>query len=226
MLSTKPKPRRWAVTLLELLVVVLIISILATIATGVYTGETQRARVAATRDLLRQIEVAVTRYEVDLGQLPPSGSGTTVPPTSSRVNGSGYLHLVLVHSISGSASQPASTLWKGPYINLNAKNLDATATNAAASNIIDSWGNAVLYVESSYYARPSGTTFLAGTQTFSGSAPSNANSDLPAPNPYFASGETYYNPNTFQLISYGPDGATLASPYHGAGYDDISNFGY
>lgn len=225
MQSNKSTRRRWAVTLLELLVVVLIIGILSTIATGVYSGETNRARVAATHDLIRQLEIAVTRYEVDLGSLPPSGSGTSIPPTTSRQDGSGYLHLVLVHSMSGSALTPASKLWRGPYINLTSRNLDANATDASDSNVIDAWGLPVLYVESSYYAT-STSSFLGGTEVFSGSAPTGASTDLPAPNPFYSRGETFYNPSTFQIISFGPDGRTLSTPYHGAAADDINNFGY
>ena len=45
--NTQPRPARRAVTMLELLVVVLIIGILATIATNVYTGQTLKAKNAA-----------------------------------------------------------------------------------------------------------------------------------------------------------------------------------
>src|SRR5262245_29463523 len=106
-----------AVTMVELLVVVLIIGILATVATGVYTGEARRARVAATSDLIRQLEVGITRYEVDTGALPPSGSGNGLNPQQNqqggavnRLNGSGYLHVALIYSMSGSANRPASPL--------------------------------------------------------------------------------------------------------------------
>ena len=68
------KTKKTAVTLLELLVVVMILGILSTIAVTVYTGHVERARVAACRDIIRQIELAVNRYEVDTGQLPPSSS--------------------------------------------------------------------------------------------------------------------------------------------------------
>ena len=62
------------VTLLELLAVVLILGILSTIATNVYVGTLNRARIAATQNTIREIEVAIARYEIDLGQFPPSGS--------------------------------------------------------------------------------------------------------------------------------------------------------
>ncbi|MCL5270369.1 MAG: prepilin-type N-terminal cleavage/methylation domain-containing protein, partial [bacterium] len=117
--------RLLAVTLIEMLVVVLIIGILATIATGVYSGETRRAKVAATEALLKNLEIAIARYEVDTGTLPPSGSGSALPPEpldsatpTPRNDGSGYLYVALVHSMSGNANQPASPSWDGPYINI------------------------------------------------------------------------------------------------------------
>ncbi len=230
-----------AVTLVEMLIVLLIISILATVATGVYTGEAKRARVAATEDLIRQLEIGITRYEVDLGVLPPSGSGPTLMPPvlpgdPGRVNGSGYLHVALVHSLSGNALVPASSAWAGPYITVRASQVkppDATSINITEGNILDAFGNPMLYVRSSDYAAVTGT-FNGGSQLFTSAAPEGANPNFPAPNPFVALGETYYNPSTYQIISFGPDAntiGTLADPptgsnnFTGAGLDDVSNFG-
>lgn len=219
-----------AVTLLELLVVVLIISILASIATGVYTGEAQRARIAATKDLIRQLEIAITRYEVDLGQYPPTGSGTVLPPGTSRTNGTGYLHVALRYSMSGNANAPSSPLWRGPYINLRADQVQAPSVLAVAMpaeyNILDAWRTPMLYVESSYYAEPSTSTYWAGTELFPGTLPRGGNPDLPAPNPFIAQGETFYNTSGYQIISFGPNRTTVNAPYHGTEIDDVTNFGF
>ena len=147
--------RLWAVTLIEMLVVVLIISILATIATGVYSGETRRARIAAAQSLIHELSLAITRYEMDTGSLPPSGSGEIPPSPLTHKNGSGYLHLALVHSMSGNAIQPASSTWKGPYINLQTDQIapeNASDTNKPGMlNILDPWDGAILYIESKDY---------------------------------------------------------------------------
>ena len=221
-----------AVTLLELLVVVLIISILATIATGVYTKQTQRARIAATHDLIHQLDVAITRYELDTGMFPPSGSNqNSVPPLAGeRAMGSGYLHAALVHSMSYNALAPASSLWQGPYINLQKTQVSAPTEADAAFvgmfNILDPWGGAIVYVAHEDYAIV-GANFLGGAQMFAEASPDGADPDLPAPNPFVAMGETYYNPSTYQLFSPGPNGRTLTQPiYAGAEYDDVNNFGY
>lgn len=213
------KTARLAVTLLELLVVLLIVSILATLATGVYTGETRRAKVAATAALIHDLELAIARYEIDLGVIPPSGSGS-LSALSTGADGSGFLYTALVHSVSGNAYSPANSLWRGPYINLQAKNLDSGATSAGQTDILDAWGNPVVYFASYDYVSD------GATQMFSGTAPTGADPDLPAPNPFVSLGETYYNTSTCQIYSLGPDGATLSDPYAGAAADDVSNFGY
>jgi prepilin-type N-terminal cleavage/methylation domain-containing protein len=224
---------RWAVTLLELLIVLVIISILASVATGVYTGETRRARIVATRDLIRQLELSIAQYEIDLGLLPPSGSGEDLPPTAlaidpNRSDGSGYLFVSLVHSVSGNSLAPASALWKNPYITFQAEQLAPLGTDTSGAapmiNILDSWGNPIRYVVSTDYSVNNGN-FSGGTAVFSATAPDGANPDLPSPNPFLAFGETFYNPRTFQIISFGPDGQSLEF-FPGAADDDITNFGF
>lgn len=233
----KTHARTWAVTLLELMIVVLILSILSTIAVGVYTGKTQEARIAAAHALIHNLEVAITRYEIDTGSLPPSGSGgMPVGPTSGRNNGSGYLHEVLVHGVNGNAYQPGSNQWKGPYINLQVgsyalKDSSGNINPPGLIDILDPWGMPILYTAWPEYATTAGN-YTGGTVLFTGAAPDGANLSLAAPSPYSAT-ETYYNPRTFQLISYGPDATTLAPvtaggvgfSYAGAAADDITNFG-
>lgn len=230
---------QWAVTLMELLVVVLIISILATIATGVYTGEARRARVAATQDLIKQLEIGIARYEVDTGSLPPSGSGAQLPPSemttgSSRLNGSGYLFIALTKSLSGNSMKPLSPLWDGPYIQFQAKQLKSQVSNVPGRiDIVDAWGNPILYVNANDYTK-SGGGFNGGTRLFTGTLPAGANTDLPAPNPFAALGETYYNTSTYQLVSLGPDGQSgsivnvlsFSYSFVGTDADDITNFGF
>ena len=243
MKQKEQKPsRRWGFTLIEMLVVVVIISILATIATGVYTGATRRARIAHTVDLIHQLETAIARYESDLGVFPPSGSGDVLLPPdslSSRLNGSGYLQVALMHSLSGNAQIPASPLWQGPYITIKQEQLAPDTLDAvslpARYNILDAWGNPMFYVQSEDYSTVT-TNFWGGTRIFSSTRPTtfDSNPNLPAPNPYFTQGETYYNPSTYQIVSFGPDGVTpgmeagteAQTNYTGTGLDDVTNFGF
>ena len=113
-----------AFTLMELLVVVLILGILATMAVGVYTSQVERARYAAARTTIAALELATTRYQLDLGEFPPSGSATGANiPDSFPFEGNGYLYLALTRSMNGNTSEPASARWQGPYIDVKKLNL-------------------------------------------------------------------------------------------------------
>lgn len=207
-------------TLVELVVVLLILSLLATIAITVYSGQVRRAQFAVAKTEIRQLELNITRYEVDLGVFPPSSSGTTFgtspasPLTDPRFNtgrGCGYLTLCLQHSMSGNAWKPADPRWKGPYMELQQNRLGLVqggpvSSGASAPEIclLDPWGNPYYYVRFSDY------------ETLGGTEQSNS--------PFGALGETYYNPTTFQIFSLGPDGSTPPRPNAGLGPDDVNNF--
>lgn len=227
-LSAAGKALNRGLTLLELLVVILILGILSTIATGVFIGQTERARIAATQDLLRELNLGAARYQIDTGQWPASGSATDVTISGSVATftgrtrtGAGLLHLSLVHSLSGSAFTPFPSTWNGPYIEFRASQL-SPSQQLGNIQILDPFLNFVQYVNSDDFA--DGTTFV-GTELFPGARPVTANTDLPANSP-FAATETFYNPFTIQLYSPGSDGSTAADPFAGTEIDDINNFGY
>ncbi len=204
------------VTLLELMVVVVIISILSTIAVGVYTKEVARARYSRARAEIRTLEIAITQYEVDTGQTPPSGSGITIGPTGIDIGGfaigSGYLQLALRASLNGDPYDPLSTRWRGPYIDwdynrLGDSNGNPITTTAGSTTplgqiqLLDPFGSPYQYITAAdYQAR--------------GGAP------IPASNP-LSTTETYFNPSTFQIYSFGADGIAATPPGTG---DDVSNY--
>ncbi len=206
------------VTLLELLVALLIIAILSTIAVSVYTGQVERARYARARSEIREIELACHRYEIDLGQFPPSGS-FNVAATTTNV-GSGFLQLALLHSMSASAYQPADVRWQGPYMEFDESQLGAitdSGGNAAITSatdprrvvFLDPWGNPYIYIKSSNYVTYQATELPVDLYPIS-----------------IRDSETWYNPTTFQIISMGRDGQTLAAPNRGLDpdYTDVTNF--
>lgn len=200
------------VTLLELLVVILIISILSSIAVVTYTGQVERAKIAAAKAMISQIETACHIYETDVGQFPPSASFGISPGAGGVPRwGCGYMTLALLHSLNGNALYPLDKRWNGPYLDINAEqfgdingNPITTSVNSAEINILDPWGMPYQYVRFDGYSAYNGT-------------------QLPSYDPFRAT-ETYYNINTFQLFSYGPNGTTLAVPNGGTEADDISNF--
>lgn len=209
------------VTLLELVVVVLIIAILSSIAVTVYTGQVDRARRAACRDIIRQLELAINRYEVDTGQFPVSSSGTLLAPTGVNPQvdangnglGSGYLQLCLRASLNGNIFSPLHPRWQGPYISFNEDKLGTITGGPVTSSmqkpaiqLLDPWGNPYYYIRWVDY-------------------PAFGATERPAGDPY-RTPETYYNASTFQIFSKGTNGNTIESPsgVRGTDSDDVNNW--
>jgi prepilin-type N-terminal cleavage/methylation domain-containing protein len=208
------------VTLLELLVVLVIISILSTVAVGIYGKEVLRAKYTRARSEIRTMEIAITRYELDTGQLPPSGSGDTIAPAAlvetGLADGTGYLQMALRSSLNGSPSGPLSRTWKGSYIDWDYNKLglingtpltevvDGASLSPGLINFLDPFGGAYVYIRADDYILRGGTEIPTGMA--------------------FAATETYFNPSTYQIYSYGPDLSTSADPSRGLGTDDVTNF--
>lgn len=90
--------RRCGFTLLEILVVVLIITILATVVGINVAREPARARVAATRAQLQTVKTALNLYRMDNGFLPTQEQGLMAlcrrpdrPPIPQNYREGGYL---------------------------------------------------------------------------------------------------------------------------------------
>lgn len=206
------------VTLLELLVVVLILAILSSIAVGVYTKEVVRARYARTRAEIKTLEIAVNRYQIDTGQFPPSSSGVILSPgdidMTAPATGCGFLQVALRASLNGNASTPLDTRWMGPYVEWDYNKLGDLTGGPITSGLakpqmqfLDPFGTPYLYLRHEEYDGWGGTR-------------------LPSTDPYAAT-ETYYNPSTFQIISYGSDkvsDATAPLDSRGLDPDDVTNF--
>ncbi|HBF33255.1 TPA: hypothetical protein DDW35_01700 [Candidatus Sumerlaeota bacterium] len=241
MRSNKPKPQ--GVTIIELTIVLLILSILSSVAVTVYAGHLVRARYAAARMDIHSLEMAASRYQLDLGVYPPSSSSATWTYGNAvtmdvdadypyKPVGCGYLMLCLLHSTSGSATSPSNPRWMGPYLDVkqvklgNSANRDERLTDytsttlasvpAAAVSLLDPWGRAYVYMRCDDYNTSTSTPALVGAQ-------------VPASSKYI--GELYYNPTTIQIYSKGVDGATdagtsaaTAATASGLAADDINNF--
>jgi type II secretory pathway pseudopilin PulG len=201
-------------------VVLLILSILATISATVYTGYITRTHYAVARTDIRTLEMAASRYQVDLGSYPLSSSGDSfgaaapVPilGSNSGTLGCGYLMLCLLQSYSGDSKAPASPRWFGPYMDIDVNKLGAiTNTGAIVAlsggtplprvNMLDPWGNPYYFVRNEDYTR------LGATEQ----------SGLPFVEPF-------YNPSTVQIFSLGKNGRTIAPPQAGLDDDDVNNF--
>ncbi|MBX7246923.1 MAG: prepilin-type N-terminal cleavage/methylation domain-containing protein [Candidatus Sumerlaeaceae bacterium] len=191
-------------TLLELLVVVLILSLLATMVVGMYLNQMNKARIAVAQGTIREIEHGALRYQLDLGVFPPSLS---LNPAIVSGGGCGFVYEALVHSVGGTSQNPSDSRWTGPYISVENVNLDQSGGDGNVQ-ILDPWRTPYRFVRKNDYA-------ASGTP-------------LPSGSPYI--GETWYNPQTVQVVSYGADGlpgnAGLGTFPNNLGEgDDVTNFG-
>jgi len=227
-----------AFTLIEMVVVVMIIGILSSIMIPVLTNQISKARIARTRADIRTLSVAIERYNVDIGEYPPSGSYnylTETPsdpgfPSNSVGTGCGLLSLALIHSLDYKTQDAISSFWDGPYITPNNEQMDfngfpsstrgapldrsqSSEINGRDENSYD-FDDQILDVfgEPFRYIRASDYTFLNGTK-------------LPTASPFYLY-ETYYNARTFQIVSCGKNRISKAAPEIGFDADDISNINF
>ena len=70
--AQKARIRREGFTLVEILVVVLILGILASLAIVNMTGKAKKAKVTATRVNIQNIKLAIAEYEMQNGRFPES----------------------------------------------------------------------------------------------------------------------------------------------------------
>ena len=215
---------RRGVTIIELLVVLAIIGLLATVAYSTYSGHVLRARITATRLEIAELERACAQYELDCGQYPVSSSGNLLAPNpidpanipGEGALGCGYLITCLTASLNGDPQNPVDPRWNGPYIELDPARIGTLrgeplppgqALPLPQVQLLDRWGTPYYYVRSVDYA-----TFL-GTR-------------LPPTSPF--ANEIWYNPSTVQIVSYGLNQQSLPRPNLGLdpALDDNTNFRY
>jgi len=204
------------VTIIELTIVLVIISILTSISLGIYSNHIRQAEIVKAKMRIKELELAVMRYEVDLGEFPPSYSqtagGAATSGTATTNPGCGYLILALMRSMNNDPLNPASTRWTGPYINIEQNELiDAATGNPITAATLpgdvclkDPWGRPFNYVRSVDYA--GGTVGPEATKQVN--------------TPFTG----YYNPSFIQIYSVGPNAETQASPSRGLDGDDLNNF--
>ena len=208
--------RRWqGVTIIELLVILAILSILATVAVGNYSASLNRARIAGALAEIRILEEACERYKLDTGQYPPSSSGTQFAPNPLNPDasgaGCGYMLMSLRASLNGNAFAPLSGHWRGPYIDvdrdqtgtLQGDELTTATVPMPMVQMLDVWGRPYKYIRFDDYAT------MGGVRTL--------------PNDPYSEYHEFENPFSFQIISAGPDGIMYDLPGT-LGEDDLSNF--
>ncbi len=229
-----------AFTLLELVIVVMIIGILSAALLPVLTNQVLKARIARTKNDIRVLETAISRFKIDTGEYPPSGSDIT----DNVATGNGYLSRFLRHEPQAMDVDVGvhedddiyefimriQEYWDGPYIEVPREQLDfegypdqtegiATSLDETARStgrgepagsdpnnqqILDAFREPFRYINHNDYEEYMGTER--------------------DPDDPFAQTETYYNAQTFQIVSGGQDLISLPAPEIGLDKDDITNF--
>ena len=125
-------------TLVELTVVLLIIGVLASILIPVVTGRVTDAKYTQALADIAKMETALSAYELDLQDYPPSGIFN--------------LKRFLLHSSTGSANS-APPQWKGPYLDIKEDRIDDNDTpgDLTDDSILDPWGNPYSYIHNRDY---------------------------------------------------------------------------
>jgi len=115
------KRMKKGISLIEILVVLVIISIIASFSLPAIHKARLKGLITKTKTTIDSLEAALSMYETDMGDYPES-DGT----------GSKVLYQFLVGPIENEN-------WKGPYIRLRKVDIDKEG------NILDAWNNSIIY---------------------------------------------------------------------------------
>ena len=138
------RTRRHGFTLMELMIVISIISILATMMVGAISVFIRMAKVKGTEATIVRFEAALQKYQNDCGAFPPT-------PKDPTKNGSVFA--VLTGDLNNDRQYNPGTggdkediskkhrSWRGPYVKIEPKNFDAEG------NVLDMWGVPYRYFE-------------------------------------------------------------------------------
>ena len=185
-------------TLVEILVVLAILTLLAAVLSVSWGSFQRKAKVNATKALLKQIYVALDSYKQDFGRFPPSTLQDFKISVANSVN------LGIESLVACLLTQKKN----GPYLEYDTKKLtnydkDVVANfnqsvnkSGQAYEYTDVWKNPLIYIHARDYQNYQRVSQYQGRggKVFS---------VQPAKDPKL---NNYYNPLTFQLWSLGPNG--------------------
>lgn len=246
--------RRRAVTLTELLVVLAIISLLATIAVPVYVQKTEQARRATARFEVRAIaeaqeSVAITHgFYVPihlLDNLPIDTTDVDTRDDFDQYDNPGAVSLVDVNvqiksqdgnqatlqdGLNGNNARAAQLVnfWSGPFLNPNRVATDNTRSvqNTSYDVVLDPWGRPYLFFSPVGIIANSDFTDLTNYDSFSAGI-GRINVDNGEVNDFDGSSGDLFD--RFAIVSYGANGVRDLTNSGSSGFsgDDIFyTFGY
>lgn len=200
--------RRSAFTLLELMIVMVILAILAAAFIAVSTGVFKKAAVTEAQQRINTLSTQIESYRTIEGEYPRDtlkvGLGT------NTINDRSEALFVALFDPAYTGQSPSQD-W---LVNTDEDSATETVTSLASRELYevgDPWGNPIVYIEALHYASSTNLVVWAieGGLEFPEEQIMGAMTD--------AETGSYERPNSFQLISAGPDG------WFG-NEDDITNF--
>lgn len=132
-------------TLMEIMVVIIVIAVLASVAGPMIGSITDQGRASATKSKMSALKSAMLAYQSDVGRLPfnglPSNAGCKAAYCATFVLGQNTETNVLLNEVIGNTGPGNfgitnySKKWKGPYMDSDPSDF-----------MVDSWGNPFIYV--------------------------------------------------------------------------------
>jgi type II secretion system protein G len=207
--------RRQGFTLVEVLIVVAIIGVLMGLVLPALMKAGNKAKITETQTIIEQIKAALQEYEHDYGDYPP----TSLKDEEHYSNGvNDGIESLVVHLSNKDKGTPYLELEEKSYSNTDRDDVPASYPlnwffgDSQAREIVDSWGNPLVYFHNRDYAKPKThmqTYKLTSGKKLSGFAPGKSKKTA-----------AYHSWSSYQIWSVGPNGKNE----NGEG-DDIVSWG-
>lgn len=212
-------------TLIEVLVVIAIIGVLAGLV-GVIIGKAnEKAQVTGTKEVINVVlDMKIRRFKQEFGRWPASSLSTLsklggkAKPwknvgfsdgNETNVNSEILLIQLLHPDFSTRLQDDELQRIEEPFGNIDGDSFTETppgGRNAEAREILDAWGSPITYIYNGDYGKIFQVTNFLG--------------DVVEVTARKREDDTYYQPDTFQVISLGPDGVQSEDDIS----DDVMNF--
>lgn len=137
---------RFGFTLMEIMVVIIVIAVLASVGGSMVTSFVEQSKVSATKQKLSNLKKALLAYQADVGRMPhsgPSKSSGCIEAYFNATNKGEILsyndddkNVLLTDSVNvGLKMKQYKKRWQGPYID-----------SSASDFMFDAWDNPIHYV--------------------------------------------------------------------------------
>ncbi|MBM4040518.1 MAG: type II secretion system protein [Planctomycetes bacterium] len=185
-------------TLVELLVVMGILASLAAILVPIVASGRRMAKVTGTKQLLANVEQAISLFSNQVGYYPPDRIPSSAPlkKFSSDTAWSGSMKSPATYMTSAEAlyyclANPYLVRGHSPFIELQANKESADADGDGLPEIVDAWDHAFSYNRKSFPSGVTLPTIFPGVSSLAG---------------YDDGDNPTHNVNTYDLWSAGPEG--------------------